>query len=154
MGQDSQGPGVFSEAALVRWGELVGSRVEPPLWISLRGPLGAGKSVLARAICRGAGVSGHIPSPSFTLVQRYRSARSFQIHHVDLFRLSPGDPLEPLGWDELIGDTGLVLLEWADRAEGQQPSDRWEVAIDYGPSTDLRVVTADRLGEAAELIAW
>ncbi|UCF21382.1 MAG: tRNA (adenosine(37)-N6)-threonylcarbamoyltransferase complex ATPase subunit type 1 TsaE [Gemmatimonadota bacterium] len=154
MGRDSLGPESFSEAALVRWGELIGSRLEPPLWISLRGPLGAGKSVLARAICRGAGVGGHIPSPSFTLVQCYHSARGFQIHHVDLFRLNPGDPLEPLGWDELVGDEGVVLLEWADRAEGQQPADRWEVAIDYGPSTDLRVVSAGRLGGAGELIPW
>lgn len=151
---DKQGPRSFSERELVRWGERVGATVDPPLWIALEGPLGAGKSVLARSICWGAGVSGHIPSPSFTLVQRYTSPRSFQIHHVDLFRLKPGDPMEPLGWEELLGDPGLVLLEWPNRAAGQQPEDRWEVAIDYGHEPDERVVEVSRLGAAPELVEW
>jgi tRNA threonylcarbamoyladenosine biosynthesis protein TsaE len=142
------------EAELTRWGERLGAEVEPPLWIALNGPLGAGKSVLARAICRGAGIAGHIPSPSFTLVQVYASPRGFQIHHVDLFRLRPGDPIEPLGWEDLVTGAGLVLLEWPSRASGQQPDDRWEVGIDYGPADDERVVQAARLGQAPELIEW
>jgi tRNA threonylcarbamoyladenosine biosynthesis protein TsaE len=136
------------------WGELIGALVEPPLWIALNGPLGAGKSVLARSVCRGAGVSGHIPSPSFTLVQEYQSARGFPIYHVDLFRLRPGDPIEPLGWDDLLGARGLVLLEWAERAAGQQPADRWEIDIGYGCRPDERIVQARRLGGAAELVSW
>lgn len=148
------GPGTFAEPELVRWGERVGSTVEPPLWIALHGPLGAGKSVLARAICRGAGITGHIPSPSFTLVQGYSSPRSFAVYHVDLFRLRPGDPMEPLGWEELLSATGLVLLEWADRAGDRQPADRWEVYIDYGSAPEQRVVQVDRLGSAPELVGW
>jgi tRNA threonylcarbamoyladenosine biosynthesis protein TsaE len=153
-GPRSQDPKTFSEPELVRWGERVGAGVEPPLWIALRGPLGAGKSVLARAICRGAGITGHIPSPSFTLVQGYASPRSFTVHHVDLFRLQPGDPMEPLGWEELLNASGLLLLEWADRAEGRQPEDRWEVNIDYASDPEERVVRVSRLGSAPALVEW
>lgn len=152
--KDTIGPQALEEQVLVRWGESIGISVEPPLWVAMSGPLGAGKSVLARAICRGAGVTGNIPSPSFTLVQRYASSRGFQIHHVDLFRLSAGDPLEPLGWDELVSAPGLVLLEWADRAGDQQPRDRWEVSLDYGSNSDERVVSVVRVGRAAELVSW
>lgn len=148
------GPSDLSEPELVRWGERVGATIQPPLWIALKGPLGAGKSVLARAICRGAGITGHIPSPSFTLVQGYSSPRSFQVHHVDLFRLQPGDPIEPLGWEELLGGSGLVLLEWAERAGERQPADRWDIDIDYGPTPELRVVRVRRLGSAPELVEW
>lgn len=148
------GPNAFSESELVRWGERVGATVRPPLWIALHGPLGAGKSVLARAICRGAGITGHIPSPSFTLVQGYSSPRSFPVHHVDLFRLQPGDPIEPLGWEELLSASGLVLLEWAERAGERQPADRWEVDIDYGSTPEQRVVRVRRLGAAPELVEW
>jgi tRNA threonylcarbamoyladenosine biosynthesis protein TsaE len=148
------GPSTFTEPELVRWGEHIGATVEPPLWIALRGPLGAGKSVLARAICRGAGITGHIPSPSFALVQGYASPRSFAVHHIDLFRLQPGDPIEPLGWEELLSASGLVLLEWADRAGDRQPADRWEVNIDYGPAPEQRVVRVSRLGSAPELVGW
>ncbi len=148
------GPEGFSENELAGWGELIGRSIEPPLWIALLGPLGAGKSVLARAICRGAGIMGHIPSPSFTLVQRYDSPRGFEIIHVDLFRLSPGDRIEPLGWDELLDSPGIVLVEWADRSGDQQPEDRWEVRIDYADDPSKRDVTVARRGEAAELVAW
>ena len=148
------GPSAFTEPELVSWGERVGSTVEPPLWIALHGPLGAGKSVLARAICRGAGITGHIPSPSFTLVQGYSSPRSFDVFHVDLFRLQPGDSFEPLGWEELLSASGLVLLEWAARAGDRQPADRWVVDIDYGSAPEQRVVQVSRLGAAPELVAW
>jgi tRNA threonylcarbamoyladenosine biosynthesis protein TsaE len=148
------GPREFSEAELVGWGELIGRSIEPPLWVALYGPLGAGKSVLARAICRGAGITSHIPSPSFTLVQQYASPRGFEILHVDLFRLRPGDRIEPLGWDDLLGSTGVVLLEWADRSGDQQPEDRWDVRMDYAGDPSWRVVTVDRLGQPAELISW
>ena len=148
------GPRALSEGALVDWGERIGASVEPPLWVSIEGPLGTGKSVLARAICRGAGIGGHIPSPSFTLVQSYTSPRDFVIHHVDLFRLAPGDPIEPLGWDELLSAPGLVLLEWANRAGDQQPEDRWEVRMSYGEKPDLRVVEVRRLGAACQLVSW
>lgn len=148
------GPSPFTEPELVRWGEQVGAAVRPPLWIALHGPLGAGKSVLARAICRGAGITGHIPSPSFTLVQEYSSPRSFVVYHVDLFRLRPGEPIAPLGWDELLSAPGLVLLEWADRAGDRQPADRWEVNIDYGSVPEQRVVQVSRLGSAPEPVEW
>ncbi len=144
----------FSEVELVGWGTRIGREARPPLWIALYGPLGAGKSVLARAVCRGAGVTSLIPSPSFTLVQEYTSPRGFRIYHVDLFRLRPGDPLEPLGWDDLVGVPGFVLLEWADRAGDQQPADRWEVKIDYAREENERTVEVRRLGRAEELVAW
>ena len=145
---------IAEEEALVGWGEKIGARVPTPLWVSLRGPLGAGKSVLARAICRGAGVTGPIPSPTFTLVRTYESPRGFEIHHVDLFRLEPGDPLSPLGWDDLMGSTGLVLVEWADRAGEQQPESRWEVRLGYDADRARRRVTARSLGAAPSVIPW
>ncbi len=99
-------------------------------------------------------MTGYLPSPSFTLVQRYASPRGFEIDHVDLFRLEPGESLEPLGWDELLGSSGLVLVEWADRAGDQQPADRWEVRLEYGPAETERVVEVGRVGAAPELIEW
>jgi tRNA threonylcarbamoyladenosine biosynthesis protein TsaE len=152
--KNSLGPRALTETELVAWGMRIGARVQPPLWIALRGPLGAGKSALARAVCRGAGVGGRIPSPSFTLVQEYDSPRGFRIHHVDLFRLRSGDDLGALGWEELMRSSGLVLLEWPGRAGDQLPADRWELAIAYASRPTMRVVRVDRLGAAVELIEW
>lgn len=148
------GPRSFTEAELVNWGKRIGESVQPPLWIALNGPLGAGKSVLARAICRGAGVTGQIPSPTFTLVQPYLSPRRFEIYHVDLFRLNADEAMDPLGWEELITTRALVLLEWAERAGEQQPAHRWEVSMDYGSAADERIVKVGRRGAAPELVKW
>ncbi len=148
------GPRRLREEELIAWGHRVGESIHPPVWMALVGPLGAGKSVFARAVCRGAGVTGHIPSPSFTLVQRYQSPRGFEIYHVDLFRLRPGDTMEPLGWDELVATHGLVLVEWADRAAEQQPEDRWDVEIEHGESAGERMVTVRRRGDAPKLLEW
>lgn len=148
------GPREFSEADLKGWGARIGGSIEPPLWISLIGPLGAGKSVLARAVCRGAGVVGHIPSPSFTLVQRYDSPRGFEIFHIDLFRLRSGDAIDPLGWDELLSSPGVVIVEWADRSGDQQPDDRWEIHMSYAEDPNQRVVTVDRLGATPAPLNW
>lgn len=154
MSEGLLGPQAVVENELTRWGERIGASVEPPLWIALDGPLGAGKSVLVRAICHGAGVTGHVPSPSFTLVHPYTGSRGFVIYHVDLYRLRPGDRMEPLGWEELTRASGLVLLEWASRAQNQQPDDRWDVTLDYGSSAEERVVSVRRVGSAPELIGW
>ena len=144
----------ISEPELVRWGERVGGELNPPLWICLYGPLGAGKSVLARAIIRGAGVSGPVPSPSFTLVQSYRGVRGFTLYHVDLYRLEPGDSLDPLGWEDLLRSEDVVLVEWASRAGEQLPPSRWEIHLDHTGRPGARSIGVESLGDAPELLNW
>ena len=72
---------VLTEEALERWGRRIGAEARTPLVIALRGDLGAGKSTLARAIARGAGVEGDVPSPTFNLVFRYETPRGLALHH-------------------------------------------------------------------------
>ena len=83
---------ILREEDLVRWGTVIGRAVEPPVFIALEGELGAGKSVLARAIARGAGVEGALPSPTFNLVFRYPVRGRVEVLHMDLYRLR--DPEE------------------------------------------------------------
>lgn len=78
----------------------------------LQGELGAGKSTLARALLRGLGHDGPVPSPTYTLVEPYECG-SRLVYHVDLYRIGSADELEFLGWDEL--GAGLLLVEWPER---------------------------------------
>ncbi|HET9441387.1 MAG TPA: tRNA (adenosine(37)-N6)-threonylcarbamoyltransferase complex ATPase subunit type 1 TsaE, partial [Longimicrobiales bacterium] len=98
-----------------------------PVVLALRGELGAGKSVLARAVARGAGVSGAMPSPTFNLLFRYETPRGITVSHLDLYRLEDPEEVWELGWRELGESSEIVLIEWPERAEQLLPPVRWDI---------------------------
>ncbi len=120
---------ILTEEELTRWGRRIGAEIEAPVFLALRGELGAGKSVLARAVARGAGVSGPIPSPTFNLLFRYPARDDVEVVHLDLYRISDQDELWELGWEELGSGPEIVLVEWAGRAGSLLPEDRWEIDL-------------------------
>ena len=126
-------------AGLVHAGDLV----------TLSGDLGAGKTTLARALIRV--LTGEpeleVPSPTFTLMQIYE-APGFPIVHADLYRIkSPGE-LANLGWDE-AAEGALVLVEWADRASDELPSDRLDIALRIDPAKSEHYRAAVLTGRGA-----
>ncbi len=142
----------LSEAELVRWGEVVGAGVHPPMFLLLRGPLGAGKSVLARAIARGAGVEGAVPSPTFNLMFRYPTTRGLEIVHLDLYRVPDPEELWELGWQDLGTPDEIVLVEWPERAEELMPLDRWEITLaQVDGDSKSRSVEVSRVGRPPHL---
>src|SRR5439155_23200995 len=105
----------LTEEELISWGERLGRAAKAPLVIALSGELGAGKTTLARAICRGYGVDGEITSPTFAIVHQYVAPRS-PVFHLPLYRLRGPDELTNVGWDDIVGSEALVLVEWPERA--------------------------------------
>jgi tRNA threonylcarbamoyl adenosine modification protein YjeE len=129
----------LTEPQLAAWGEAIGRAAGTPLVMALDGDLGAGKSTLARAIARGAGVEGEVPSPTFNLAFRYDTPR-VTLHHLDLYRLERMDDVWELGWSELGAPGDVVLIEWADNAEPILPRPRWEVRLEETGRPDRRVL--------------
>jgi tRNA threonylcarbamoyladenosine biosynthesis protein TsaE len=129
----------------VRWGERIGREAGRPAFLALRGELGAGKSVLARAIARGAGVTAPMPSPTFNLLFRYETADAV-VSHLDLYRLNVPDEVWELGWRELGAPGEIVLVEWPERAERLLPATRWDITLSPSDRDDTRLVEAVRVG--------
>ncbi len=107
--------------------------------VALRGPLGSGKSELARALIRArAGAAIEVPSPSFTLIQDYELG-ALTIRHIDLYRVERADELAELGLVAPAADEAW-LIEWPERAEGLLPAEsRLDVELAQGPAPDARI---------------
>ena len=126
-----------SEDELVAWGERLGHLVSPPLVVTISGELGAGKTTLVQAICRGYGVTDDVTSPTFALVHRYAAPRS-PVFHLDLYRLERPDELTNIGWDEILSEEALILIEWPERAAGRVPRDHVPISLQHLPDDPSR----------------
>jgi tRNA threonylcarbamoyl adenosine modification protein YjeE len=107
-------------------GARIATALRPGDAVALAGDLGAGKTTLARAILRALGVTESVPSPTFTLVQSYRTA-GMTVSHYDLYRLKNPAEMAELGLEEALED-GAVLVEWPERAA--LPQDALQVRLD------------------------
>ena len=143
---------ILTEEELVRWGRRIGSELSGPAFLGLKGPLGAGKSVLARAVARGAGVEGPIPSPTFNILFQYATGRGIPLIHMDLYRLESPDELWELGWSQLGADGEVVLIEWPERAADVMPKDHWLIDLSVADEEPLlREIEVHRVGHPPEL---
>jgi len=135
------------EAATARLGQAIAAGLRTGEAVCLSGPLGAGKSTLARALVRALTTPDEeVPSPTFTLVQFYEGPR-LSIAHFDLYRLTDPDEAYEIGLDEAL-DAGAAVIEWPQRLEGNLPPDRLDVEIE---------LTEDAGGRTARLTphgAW
>ncbi len=131
-------------AATRALGARIGSAARAGDVIALVGPLGAGKTELARGIALGLGVAGPVSSPTFVLIAEHEGR--LPLFHVDAYRLAgPEDALGAGVLDERRAD-GVTVIEWAERLGAALPAGRLEVRID-GSGDDPRhveVLATDR----------
>lgn len=103
------------EAATERLGRTLAAALRPGDVVALSGPLGSGKTSLARGILRGLGHQGDVASPTFPIVQPYAPPDTrLPVWHVDLYRIEDQGELDELGLDEALLDSAL-LIEWPER---------------------------------------
>lgn len=116
------------DAATSTLGAVLADRAGPGTVILLSGPIGAGKTHLARAFIRARiGADIEVPSPTFTLVQTYEDAAG-DIWHADLYRLGHTDEVIELGLEAAF-DTALCLVEWPDRLGPLAPANALHLSL-------------------------
>lgn len=139
-----------TEADTVRLGAAVASQAKRGDIIALHGPLGAGKTTLARGFVHGLADNGEeIVSPTFTLVQVYETPRG-AVWHLDLYRLKSADEALEIGVEEAFAE-GISLIEWPERLGSLLPKKRLDIYLSHdGPGRGALLSGAsweDRLPE-------
>ncbi len=115
-------------AAAEALGAAAGRALRTGEAICLWGPLGAGKTTLARGLIRSLTTpEEEVPSPTFTLVQSYDGLQ-FPLAHFDLYRIARSEEIFELGLDEAL-DQGAAIIEWPERLEGRLPPDRLDIVL-------------------------
>ena len=133
-------------------GAALGRALKAGDCVLLSGPLGAGKSALARAAIQARladlGRYEDVPSPTFTLVQIY-PLDQLELRHADLYRLSAPEEAEEIGlFDDM--DHAIALIEWGERLGASTPSRRLEIALDLPSDRNGRMLQATAYGEGWE----
>ena len=121
-------------------GELLG----PGDVVSLVGDVGAGKTVFARGIAAALGVTEPVVSPSFTIAREYEGR--VPLVHIDVYRIDTIQELHDLGFEELVRDDAVTLVEWGDAIDALLPRERLEARLHPGDADDERVIEIEGFG--------
>jgi tRNA threonylcarbamoyladenosine biosynthesis protein TsaE len=124
---------------LQAFGEAIGRAAvaAQPCVITLSGDLGAGKTTLTRAIGHGFGVREAVTSPTFALVHEYGAVNG-RLYHLDLYRIRGPHELANLGWEQLLSERALLIIEWPDRAGELLPPEALAIELAHVDGDESR----------------
>ena len=126
-------------------GEELAAQFENQLYVvTLRGDLGAGKTMLTKGIAKGLQVPDwyYLNSPTFTLINEYQGR--LPLYHFDLYRLGDPDELFELGFNDYLSGPGVLVIEWPEPAEGLLPAvNRFDIRIEIAAG-DKRIFSVRR----------
>lgn len=132
-------------------GRALGLAAAPGTVLALSGELGAGKTLLAKGVADGLGVTSVVNSPTFVLMNEHDGR--LRMHHIDAYRLA--DPEEAIDAG-LLDDrevSGVTVIEWADRLDGWLPAERLDIHLGPGVEAMERTITWEALGAAHARLA-
>ena len=142
-----------NEEETMRLARQLAEVLTPGTVILLEGDLGAGKSVVARGVIRGLGVTdAYITSPTFTLLNIYTEGR-LPVYHFDLYRLSHPDEFTATGAEEYLDGEGVALIEWAEKGGEWIPVDHLCIGMTYDPHhPEWRLIKITAAGTSAHQV--
>ena len=129
-------------------GEKIGLESRPGQVFTLIGDLGVGKTVLTQGVAKGLGITEHVNSPTFTILQIYEEGR-MPFYHFDVYRICDVEEMEEIGYDDYFFGEGICLIEWAELICDILPEKRISVTIekDLAQGFDYRRITIEEIEE-------
>jgi len=131
---------IENAADMIAFGEIQGQGLKPGAVLALMGDLGAGKTHFCKGIVKGLGGNDEVTSPTFSLVNEYRSGR-LPIFHFDFYRLDSIEELQQIGWEEYWDEPGILLIEWADKFPEALPESAIWYQFQVNPDGSRTLIT-------------
>ena len=121
---------------------MLGRKAVPGTVYTLTGDLGMGKTVFTQGFAKGLGVTEHVNSPTFTIVQEYEDGR-LPFYHFDVYRIGDIEEMDEIGYEDYFYGDGVCLIEWANLIEEILPEEYTEIRIekDLEKGFDYRKIT-------------
>lgn len=113
---------------------------------AFHGDLGAGKTTLIKAMGQVLGVADAMSSPTFALVNEYRSGTGDPVYHFDLYRLKDAAELDAIGFSEYVDSGNYCFIEWPQLAEELLPPGTLHVTLEEG-ANGVRLISLGISGE-------
>lgn len=110
-----------SPAETMNFGRKLAELIKPPALVLLKGELGTGKTLIAKAAVSALGYEGEVTSPTFSIIQEYRA--DIEILHMDLYRLDSREELIEIGFEDYLNREAVVFIEWPELALSLIPAD-------------------------------
>ena len=109
-------------------GEKLGREARAGQIYCLSGDLGVGKTVFTKGFAKGLGITEHVTSPTFAIVNEYEGR--LPLYHFDVYRIGDIEEMDEVGFEEYVMGDGVSLIEWANLIEEILPENRTEVIIE------------------------
>lgn len=132
-------------------GQALARFCRPGTNVLINGDLAAGKTVFAKGLGAGLGVTGNIKSPSYTLMCSYEGD-NMPFFHFDAYNLAGMDDFYALGFDEFLYNEGVTVIEWGSVLGDAFPEEYIHVDIEKGEGEDERIITLTSQGDQPEEI--
>lgn len=135
----------YSPEETFAFGEELGRNARPGQIYTLIGDLGVGKTVFTQGVAKGLGISGHVNSPTFTILQMYDQGR-IPFYHFDVYRIGDVEEMDEIGYEDCFYGSGICLIEWANLIQEILPEHYRQITIekDLAKGFDYRRITLEQ----------
>lgn len=115
-------------------------------FIAMYGDLGAGKTAFVQGIAKALGITNHVTSPTFTIVNEYEGR--LPLYHFDVYRIGDPEEMFEIGYDEYVESDGVCIVEWAELIEELFPREYTKITIlkDEEKDFDYRKIIVEKRG--------
>ena len=121
-------------------GEKLGREARAGQIYCLSGDLGVGKTVFTKGFAKGLGITEHVTSPTFAIVNEYEGR--LPLYHFDVYRIADSDEMYEIGYEEYVYGDGVSVIEWPQLIDDILPENRYDVTIskDYSRHDNYRKI--------------